>query len=624
MRRRCGAVLFCAVGLGWYSGAAGETPAVHALPGPAVPEGLGVNIHFTDPRPGEMQMLAAAGFGIVRMDFAWEGTERKKGEYNFKPYERLLAALEPHKIRALFILDYSNRLYDQGLSPFNDVNLSIWYDWHDDGKDPKDGEHHFGTTLFPYYKDREPVYDAKPAFLAARTLTSTLQGFSFNKRLATSSSQDWVLLFSKGSEVRLAVWSVAEKPQALKIPASPGKFRALSHLGQDAGPLEAAADGLTVTPADAPLYLIPEPPNEMLSVAAAWERAALEYWLPGAPEKSTIALRLKNPLPRELRVVPNATAKGGALAPGAEATWEAQVKLTRGDAPAPVRFECEVAGLGRVAQETTACVQAPLRVHLMPLKADGVTLTIENPFGAPFKGTLALTDVEGLQIQEPRQPVELKDGEREKAVTFPCAVGEPAAYRLGAVLLDATSQAAVLTLPPVRCALLGGFPRGDQALAYRVVPDGDGKVASEQTLAVATPPEPPPLPGCGVLKLTYRFEPGWKFVRVVPTKDELKPLEGQPKALTLWVYGDGRNLSPRLRFVDSTGQCFQPAAPNLDSKGWRAVVFSLEGHDAGHWGGANDGKVHYPIKLDTLFLLDNGSKQKIAGEVFLQAPAVNW
>ena len=28
----------------------------------------------------------------------------------------------------------------------NDVPLSIWYDWHDDGTDPKEPEHHFGTV----------------------------------------------------------------------------------------------------------------------------------------------------------------------------------------------------------------------------------------------------------------------------------------------------------------------------------------------------------------------------------------------------------------------------------------------------------------------------------------------
>ncbi|MCY3023608.1 MAG: hypothetical protein NTW87_31905, partial [Planctomycetota bacterium] len=512
----------------------------------------------------------------------------------------------------------------------NDVNLSIWYDWHDDGKDPKDGEHHFGTTLFPYYKDRETVYDPKPAYLAAKALTSTLKGFRFNKRLAVGSEQDWVLLFAKDGEVRLAAWSVAEKPQPLKIAASQGKFRAVNHLGQDAGVLEAGADGLTVTPADAPLYLIPDQPNDLLAVAAAWDRAALEYWLPARgsavrvePGAFTITLRLKNPLARELRIAPNAMTQGGALAPGALATWTAQLKLTRGDEPVAVRFECEVAGMGKLAQETVACVQAPLRLVLMPLRGDGLTLRIENPAGEAFKGTLALTDVDGLQVQEQQKPVELKDGEREKAVAFPCAAGEMTAYRVGARLLDEQGDA-ILSLPASRCVLLGGFPRGDQPLAYQVVPDGDGKVASEQALTVATPPEPPPLPGCSVLKLTYRFDPGWKFVRVVPTKEELKPLEGQPKALTLWVRGDGKDLSPRLRFVDATGQCFQPAAANVAFTDWRPVVFPLDGRDAGHWGGANDGKVHFPIKLDTLFLLDNGSKQKVKGALYLQAPFLSW
>ncbi len=87
------------------------------LPPLAVPDSLGVNIHFTDPRPGEMDMLSRGGFRWVRMDFSWEGTERRKGEYDFSAYDRLLKALAPHKVRALFILDYANRNYDKGQSP---------------------------------------------------------------------------------------------------------------------------------------------------------------------------------------------------------------------------------------------------------------------------------------------------------------------------------------------------------------------------------------------------------------------------------------------------------------------------------------------------------------------------
>jgi hypothetical protein len=76
-----------------------------------VPNGLGVNIHFTDARPGEFEMLAVAGFHWVRMDFSWGGMEQRPGEYDFSAYDRLLASLETQKLRALFILDYGNHLY---------------------------------------------------------------------------------------------------------------------------------------------------------------------------------------------------------------------------------------------------------------------------------------------------------------------------------------------------------------------------------------------------------------------------------------------------------------------------------------------------------------------------------
>ena len=99
------------------------------LPKPVVPDCFGVNIHFTDPRPGEMEMLAAGGFGWVRMDFAWSATEREKGRYDFSAYDRLLAALEKHKIRALWILDYANRHYDSGLSPASDEGRKAFARW---------------------------------------------------------------------------------------------------------------------------------------------------------------------------------------------------------------------------------------------------------------------------------------------------------------------------------------------------------------------------------------------------------------------------------------------------------------------------------------------------------------
>jgi hypothetical protein len=393
---------------------------------------LGVNIHFTDPQPGELEMLARAGFRWVRMDFAWEGTEREKGKYDFRPYERLLAALEKHRLRAVLILDYSNPHYDRGLSPAseegrqamarwaaaavrhfrgrgalwemynepniffwkpkpdveaysklalavgrairaaepgeayigpatsevdfrfleacfkaglleywsavsvhpyrqkgpetaaadyarlrgliaqyapkgkqipilsaewgysaawkdfdetkqgkmlprqwlvnlaNDVPLSIWYDWHDDGTDPKEPEHHFGTVGHAYHTGREPVYDPKPAYRAAEALTTALGGFQFKRRLAIGGGEDYVLLFAKGEEVRLAAWTASGSPRAVQVAAREGaKFKVTGHTGQVRPPLVAGQTGLSISLTDAPLYLVPEARDALLLPAAA-------------------------------------------------------------------------------------------------------------------------------------------------------------------------------------------------------------------------------------------------------------------------------------------------------------------------------------------------------------------
>ncbi|HEY7120684.1 MAG TPA: cellulase family glycosylhydrolase [Tepidisphaeraceae bacterium] len=391
------------------------------LPELAVPDALGVNIHFVDPQPGEMQMLAEGGFHWVRMDFGWGATERAKGEYRFDEYERLLKATEPHGIRVVFILDYSNRLYDSGLSPHTDegraamaawaaaavkhfagrrvvwemwnepnikqfwkpapsaddyaklalavgkaireaapdelyvgpatstidlkfletcfkagcleywdavsvhpyrqkdpetvaadyakvrgliekygpkgktipilsgewgyssgwrnfdeerqgkylprqwlvnlasgVPISIWYDWHDDGQDPKEAEHHFGTVHNPYRKDQTPVYEPKPAYLAARGLTQALGGFKFAKRLAVGGENDWVLLFVKGSDWRLAMWTTdAKAGHEVTISGVTGAFAVSGHPGEKVQEVRADAAGLKVELTDRVQYFVP-------------------------------------------------------------------------------------------------------------------------------------------------------------------------------------------------------------------------------------------------------------------------------------------------------------------------------------------------------------------------------
>ncbi|MCD4739467.1 MAG: cellulase family glycosylhydrolase [Anaerolineae bacterium] len=90
-------------------------PVLWTLPGRVIPEPFGVNIHFTQPDPGEIELLDAVGFGFVRMDLFWHQVEHEcQGCYDFAAYDQLVAQLSERDIRLIFILDYGNLLYGGG------------------------------------------------------------------------------------------------------------------------------------------------------------------------------------------------------------------------------------------------------------------------------------------------------------------------------------------------------------------------------------------------------------------------------------------------------------------------------------------------------------------------------
>jgi hypothetical protein len=395
---------------------------------------LGVNIHFTDPQPGEIKMIAAAGFRWVRMDFVWAETEKARGHYDFSAYDRLLESLRPFDIGALLILDYANPLYDHGAPPrtegtrrafadwaaaaarhfaggrviweiyneantkmfwrpqpdvneyvalalavgrafrlaapkekligpatagldlpfleacfkaglldywtavsvhpyresdpeeaandycrlrkmidaysahrsvppavaggptqipiisgewgyssvwrgmseekqgallaremltnlANDIPISIWYDWHDDGTDPNESEHHFGLVRNAYHDGREQVFEPKPAFLAAQTLSVFLDGYVYQRRLPVGSDSDYILVFSKGNELRLAAWTTSTSAHRVVVPDKAGAFRMTKHNGENLGTVSATQEGLKIELSTSPLYLTPQPSN---------------------------------------------------------------------------------------------------------------------------------------------------------------------------------------------------------------------------------------------------------------------------------------------------------------------------------------------------------------------------
>jgi len=118
-------VLFLVIGV-FSSAVMGAEP----LPGPAIPNGFGVNIHFTG-LPRDLKMIAEAGFKFIRMDLVWSRIEKTNGEYDFKGsgYDSLTLGCEELGIRVLYILDYSNELYESDRSVRTEAGRKAFADF---------------------------------------------------------------------------------------------------------------------------------------------------------------------------------------------------------------------------------------------------------------------------------------------------------------------------------------------------------------------------------------------------------------------------------------------------------------------------------------------------------------
>jgi hypothetical protein len=744
---------------------------------------MGVNIHFTDARPGEMKMLAEAGFKWIRMDFNWGGIEREKGIYDWSAYDTLVASLKKYGIRGIFILDYSNPNYDQGLSPYTEegraafarwaaaavkhfrgdgilwemynepnigfwkpkpdtdaytklalavgkavrqsepketyigpgssgvdlnfleacfkagllkywsavsvhpyrqsppdtvmtdyarlramidqyaphgkyipiissewgyssvwgafdpelqgeylprefltniaagIPVSIWYDWHDDGLDPRDSEHHFGTTLNAYHQGRDPVYEPKPAWRAAYTLHKELNGWTYNKELSLNNGKATLMLFTRDKDIRAVVWGV----NGAVTVQLPGPFHAVSYLGE---PLDedSAGEGLKELHLDrAPVYLEMSNPSAMWQIARSWQTAPAFLSIQ-MREQKVVALKMTNPLDHVIRV------NGKSIPPGASVIFRS---ILSPDPSNPVESHpilLKAEGFETLVQTVNMVLLNPVSVSFCPLSTDILSVTVNNPGLKAFQCQLLLHAGSGKIKQTYQKAITIPNNQGMTTVKFRSLQGDfpypvsaelTAPGKAGQKLVSTSGQYFVF------------LDRSNSAGTFswdrlRVVPDGEAKVESTQNLQVnRTTDTPSGLEG-DVCTLTYSMDVGWKFLRVVSDSADMNAIPSmsidgvstQPGAYGIWVKGDGQGCSPRIRFTDSSGQTFQPSSQEINWKGeWRFLEFSLKGNDSGHWGGANDGIVHGPIHWDSLFLLD-GMGRQVSGAIELASPVL--
>lgn len=750
------------------------------LPALTVPDCLGVNIHFTGTEAEQVAKIADEGFRFIRMDFSWVAIEKEKGEYDFKAYDELVDSLASKGIRAYFILDYGNPLYDNDMAPHTDegraafakfaaaaaehfrgkgviwelwnepnggfwrpqanvedyvklakvvypalkradpdctvlapavagidigyldkafklglleatdvvslhpygsnkpedaadgyakvrelmaqyapaspsplakgtlqggreypivsgewgystftkgvseetqadyiarqalsnmmnhCRINIWYDWRDDGPDPNENEHRFGTV-------RQDMKE-KPAFFAMKTLTTELNGYSYVNRIRPGSDEDYFALFRKGDDYRLAAWTTSE-PHNVTLPVDFESAEIVSRSGERTS--AAIKDGkLELKLTASPQYIEPTGKSARWAAEAAWNVDAkadladkglmvnvdskLAEATPGA-EISVSGAGVENAAPEKTGSAVSVPYKyGGQLKP------EVTVTLKIDGIKEP---------LVRVIQlDASTCP----RLEVLPSAERDLLISVHRPESAAkkeLKGSVVVGNPNGIQFEKNTVPVTLAAGQTQAMVHFRTTLQPSPIFSFGCRLVD-SKGINVISLPAKRYSMIESFADGkvgDVVLKYAVQLDGDAKVPAEAKLTYCKAPGGAPAGVCA--KLDYSFDNGWRFVRV--SQGLPVPIVEKPLYTKIWVKGDGGSGAGRLRIKDSGDQTFQPDFGPLNFTDWRCIRAEMTGKNAGHWGGKDDGRIAYPIKWDTLFILDNVGGGATKGAVYI-------
>ncbi len=131
----------------------------------------------------------------------------------------------------------------------NNVPVSIWYDWKNDGTDPTNYNQNFGMVG----NDLTP----KPAYQALKTMTTQLAGYRFVQRVPTADSYVSILLFvNPAGKYKAVVWTSAARPAiTLLNGVSANAVVPIADINGTTNNVKLNLSGIQLTPTSAPQYL---------------------------------------------------------------------------------------------------------------------------------------------------------------------------------------------------------------------------------------------------------------------------------------------------------------------------------------------------------------------------------
>jgi hypothetical protein len=141
----------------------------------------------------------------------------------------------------------------------HDIDLNIWYDWHNDGPDPDNPEHNFGMIRFNYA--------LKDGYRAVKNMTTLLDGYRFLRRIPLANKNEYLLLFQKNDALVAVLWTTSEtQPTTLPLPVH--TITSVDLMGGEKV-LEGSGMNLTLDIGQAAQYLL-LPPTTIFNRLGGW------------------------------------------------------------------------------------------------------------------------------------------------------------------------------------------------------------------------------------------------------------------------------------------------------------------------------------------------------------------
>lgn len=458
----------------------------------------------------------------------------------------------------------------------------------------------------------EPPERIDSAALLAKALAGPLATFRLSKELALEDPSDRALLFRRGEDLRLVIWTNGIGRRFVEVPSSPGELASFSVDGESLGSVPVDQSPAVVPISREPVIYAANRANQLLTIAAFAELVEAKRQVSG-PQEVDLSVAFFNPFDEPIALIGPGGEPFG-IEPGQRRRVTRRVFVGRWSEPK--RF---LVGASGINQAVEIRATNPIRLSLTPEHLEAVSLHVLNEGGDRFRARVELLLERPETEDEPFVfGIEVGRGEASKTVRLPMSRTNELPFPLRAVLrlyplsMEGWSSEDLLLAesPSTRFVSAGEFTKVDERnrpILYEAEePNGGFSI-----LSVAEPrDEPFPVPQRAGCVLAYQFSQPGTSAAVLPVMPRQKAILAVPTSLGVWLYGDGsgNRVGVRIRESDETLELVDPVL--VDWTGWRYRQFFF------------DDTYEMPIVFDALIAVEHVEGAKPQGSIFLNNPVL--